>query len=242
MEFLTDLHWGAVLQIVVIDILLGGDNAVVIALACKGLPPEQRRRGVLWGTAGAILLRLVLISFAVTLLNIPVVKLAGGLLLLWIGVRLALPDDKHHDVKPASRLLAAIKTIIVADLVMSLDNVIAIAGAAEAADPAHRIGLVAFGLVLSIPIIVFGSQLILRLLDRMPWIVIAGAALLGWIGGGLIVTDPLVERTAFATVPYGVTAAHVAGAVFVVVCAMFMRRRHAQRIAVSGERPDRHTD
>lgn len=227
MEFLADLHWGAVFQIVLIDILLGGDNAVVIALACRGLPAEQRRSGVLWGTVGAIVLRLVLILFAVMLLNLPFVKLAGGLLLFWIGVRLTMPEsDKGHDVKPASRLIGAIRTIIVADFVMSLDNVIAIAGAADAAHADHRIGLVAFGLILSIPIIVFGSQLVLKLLDRFPAIIFAGAALLGWIGGGLIASDPLLSgRWPALHAGPAHTVAAIVGALLVLLLALLMRRR-----------------
>ena len=153
-EFLSSFHWSAVFQIIVIDILLGGDNAVVIALACRDLPAQQRLRGILWGTAGAIVLRVALIAFAVVLLNVPLLKFTGGLLLLWIGVRLLAPSHlEHANVKPAEQLLGAIKTIIIADAVMSLDNVIAIAGAAEAADPRHRIALVIFGLLVSIPLI-----------------------------------------------------------------------------------------
>src|SRR5579862_8412047 len=133
-EFFSTLHWGAVVQIVLIDILLGGDNAVVIALACRNLPSEQRVRGVLWGTAGAIVLRVVLIAFAVVLLDVPLLKFAGGILLLWIGVRLMAPaEEGHENIRPADKLLSAVRTIIVADAVMSLDNVIAIAGAAEQA-------------------------------------------------------------------------------------------------------------
>src|ERR1700742_4669566 len=174
-EFFSTLHWGAVIQIIVIDILLGGDNAVVIALACRNLPPAQRTKGVLWGTAGAIVLRVALIAFAVVLLDVPLLKFAGGLLLLWIGVRLLAPaHDAHENIKPADKLLAAIKTIIIADAVMSLDNVIAIAGAAEQADPQHRIALVIFGLLVSIPLIVWGSQLVLKLLDRLPGVVPLG--------------------------------------------------------------------
>lgn len=132
LEFLTSLHWGAILQIVIIDILLGGDNAVVIALACRNLPANQRLRGVVWGTAGAILLRVALITFAVALLDVPFLKFGGGLLLLWIGIKLMAPAaDAHDNIKPADRLWDAVKTIVIADAVMSLDNVIAIAGAAE---------------------------------------------------------------------------------------------------------------
>ena len=138
------LDWAAIGQIILIDILLGGDNAVVIALACRNLPARQRRLGIFWGAAGAILLRVILISFAVALLNVPALKLIGGALLIWIGVKLIAPpeEDEHATIQGSDKLWAAIKTIIVADLVMSIDNVIAIAGAAEQADPSHRTGLI----------------------------------------------------------------------------------------------------
>lgn len=227
-EILTSIHWGAVFQIVLIDILLGGDNAVVIALACRNLPPEQRTRGVLWGTAGAILLRLVLVSFAVFLLEIPFIKLAGGLLLFWIGVRLMLPEPEgHKDIASSDRLWSAIKTIIIADLVMSLDNVIAIAGAAQAADEAHRIALVAFGLVLSIPLIIWGSQIVLKAIDRFPVIVIAGAGLLGWIGGGLIINDPVTDGYPELDTALAQYTAHIAGAAFVILVGFLLKRRRA---------------
>ncbi|MGI4985812.1 MAG: TerC family protein [Janthinobacterium lividum] len=226
LELLMSIHWGAVLQIVIIDILLGGDNAVVIALACRNLPKQQRLRGVLWGTAGAIILRLVLVSFAVFLLEIPFIKLAGGLLLFWIGVRLILPEPEGHENIPASdRLWSAVKTIIVADLVMSLDNVIAIAGAAQAADEAHRIALVAFGLVLSIPLIIWGSQLVLKAIDRFPFIVIAGAGLLGWIGGGLIINDPVTDGYPVLDTALAQYGAHSVGAAFVIALGFLLRRR-----------------
>jgi YjbE family integral membrane protein len=229
-EFFSTLHWGAVIQIVIIDILLGGDNAVVIALACRKLPPAQRMQGVLWGTAGAIVLRVALIAFAVVLLDVPLLKFAGGLLLLWIGVRLLAPaHDAHENVKPADKLVAAIKTIIVADAVMSLDNVIAIAGAAEAADPQHRIALVIFGLVVSIPLIVWGSTLVLKLLDRFPIIVTVGAALLGWIAGGLIINDPAGDRWPLLDTPAAEYGAKIAGALLVVIVGYAIKRRMRQR-------------
>ncbi|WJF89747.1 TerC family protein [Paraburkholderia bonniea] len=232
LEFLTTLHWGAVFQIIVIDILLGGDNAVVIALACRNLPQEQRVKGVLWGTAGAILLRVVLIAFAVALLDVPFLKLVGGLLLLWIGVRLMAPaHEAHANVKPADKLMAAIKTIVIADAVMSLDNVIAIAGAAEAADPAHRLGLVIFGLVVSIPLIVWGSQLVLKMLDRFPIVITLGAALLGWIAGGLIINDPAGDHWPLLDAPAAEYGMCVAGAVFVVTLGYWLKRRNARRAA-----------
>jgi YjbE family integral membrane protein len=193
MEFLSSpAFWVALGQIVVIDILLGGDNAVVIALACRKLPPAQRTKGIIWGTAGAIVLRVVLILFAMTLLNLPFLKLVGALLLVWIGVKLLAPDDDDHgSVQGSDRLLAAIKTIIVADLVMSVDNVIAIAGAAQNAGE-HSTLLVVLGLLISVPIIVAGSQLVIKLMARFPFVITLGGMLLGWIAGGMLVTDPVL--------------------------------------------------
>jgi YjbE family integral membrane protein len=185
--------WIAVGQIIMIDILLGGDNAVVIALACRSLPPQQRTKGIIWGTAGAIVLRVILIFFALQLLAIPYLKLVGAVLLVWIGVKLLLPEDEgggHGDVAASDKLWGAVKTVIVADLVMSVDNVIAIAGAAEGAGGDHTMPLVIFGLLVSIPIIVWGSQLVLKLMDRFPIVITVGGMLLGWIAGTMAVTDP----------------------------------------------------
>ncbi|MBB5444208.1 YjbE family integral membrane protein [Paraburkholderia sp. WSM4177] len=233
LEFFTTLHWGSVFQIIVIDVLLGGDNAVVIALACRNLPQSQRMRGIVWGTAGAIALRVVLIAFAVVLLDVPFLKFAGGLLLLWIGVRLLAPaHDAHDNVKPADKLISAVKTIIIADAVMSVDNVIAIAGVAEAAEHEHRLALVIFGLVVSIPLIVWGSQLILKLLDRFPGIVLFGAGLLGWIAGGLMVNDPAGDRWPILDTPVAEYGMSIAGALFVVIVGYLLKRRNAKRAAV----------
>jgi YjbE family integral membrane protein len=195
LEFLQTMSWAAVFQIILIDILLGGDNAVVIALACRNLPAKRRMQGILWGTAGAIILRVILIFFAVALLKIPFVKIVGAILLLWIGVKLLLPEEEGHDgIEGGTTLVSAIKTIIIADFVMSLDNVIAIAGAAQNADEAHQMGLVIFGLLVSVPIIIWGSTLVLKLIDRFPVVILFGAALLGWIAGGMLVTDVFVTN------------------------------------------------
>ena len=224
--FMTPEFWVAVGQIIMIDILLGGDNAVVIALACRGLPPAQRTKGILWGTAGAIVLRVILIFFALTLLKIPFLKIVGALLLLWIGVKLLMPEDEegaHGNVVGSDKLWGAVKTVVIADLVMSVDNVIAIAGAAENAGGEHTMPLVIFGLLVSIPIIVWGSQLVLKLMDRFPIVITVGGMLLGWIAGTMAVTDPAlrawmpyetgVERPdVVAVVRYG---AGIAGALFV---------------------------
>ena len=191
LDFLTPAFLIAVGQIILIDILLGGDNAVVIALACRGLPQKQRKLGIIYGTAGAIVLRVILIAFALTLLAVPYLKLVGGLLLVWIGIKLLVPhdDDDHSNISASDKLWGAVKTVIVADLVMSVDNVLAIAGAAESAGQ-HQLPLVIFGLVVSIPIIVAGSQIVLKLMDRFPIIITLGAMLLGWIAGQMIFTDP----------------------------------------------------
>jgi len=191
-QFMHTEFWVAVGQIILIDILLGGDNAVVIALACRKLPDSQRFKGILWGTAGAIALRVILIFFALTLLAIPYLKLVGAALLLWIGVKLLLPEDEddHGSIQGSDKLWSAVRTVIVADLVMSVDNVIAIAGAAHGAGADHRMPLVIFGLLVSVPIIVWGSQLVIKLMDRFPMIITLGGMLLGWIAGTMAVSDP----------------------------------------------------
>ena len=195
-EFLTAHFWFAVGQIIMIDILLGGDNAVVIALACRQLPVHLRLKGILWGTAGAIVLRVVLIAFALTLLQVPFLKLVGAALLLWIGVKLLLPQDEegHNSIQASDKLWAAVKTVIIADLVMSIDNVIAIAGAATGAGGQHQLPLVIFGLLVSVPIIIWGSQLVLKLMDRFPLIITVGGMLLGWIAGTMALSDPAVQN------------------------------------------------
>ncbi|PLK49613.1 TerC family protein [Uliginosibacterium sp. TH139] len=192
--FLHAEFWLAVGQIIMIDILLGGDNAVVIALACRQLAPAQRTKGIIWGTVGAIVLRVILIFFALTLLKISFLKLIGAALLIWIGVKLLLPegDDEHSNIQASDRLWSAVKTVIVADFVMSLDNVIAIAGAAEGAGGDHKMPLVIFGLLVSIPIIVWGSQIVIKLMERYPVVILLGAMLLGWIAGHMAVSDPVL--------------------------------------------------
>ena len=227
-EFFQALHWAAVFQIIMIDILLGGDNAVVIALACRNLPKEQRIRGIIWGTAGAIVLRVILIAFALTLLAIPFLKIVGALLLLWIGIKLLLPEeDAHGNVQGGSTLLTAVKTIIIADFVMSLDNVIAIAAAANNTTADHQLYYVIFGLVVSVPIIVWGSTIVLKLIDRFPIVVTLGAGLLGWIAGGMLVTDIFIERQFGVVDPAVKIAAEVIGALFVVLVGKWIisRRR-----------------
>jgi YjbE family integral membrane protein len=202
MEFFQELSWVVIGQIILIDILLGGDNAIVIALACKNLPVEMRSKGILYGTMGAIVIRILLISFAVSLLTLPYLKLIGGLLLLWIGAKLLSDEgDDPGDIDGGDRLSTAIKTIIVADLAMSIDNVIAVASAAEQAHADHKILLVTLGIMVSIPIVIWGSSLVLKMMDRIPGLVTGGAALLGYLGGSMISTDLAIADTVANLLP-----------------------------------------
>jgi YjbE family integral membrane protein len=213
MEFGSPAFWIAVLQIIAIDIVLGGDNAVVIGMASRRLPAEQRSKAIFWGVFGAIALRVVLIFFALQLLQIPYLKIVGGALLLWIGVKLLMPqDDGGHKIDASTHLSGAIKTIVVADAVMSLDNVIAIAAAAK-----DSIALVVFGLVVSVPIIVWGSKLVLVLMDRFPMVIVGGAALLGWIGGDMIANDVTTKEWVVANAAWLKYGAPVIGAALVVL-------------------------
>jgi len=234
LEFFQTLSWAAVFQIILIDILLGGDNAVVIALACRNLPAKQRMQGILWGTAGAIGLRVALIAFALTLLSVPFLKIVGSLLLVWVGVKLLIPDDDAHGkIEGGASIWSAVKTIIVADFVMSLDNVIAIAGAAQGANPEHQIGLVIFGLVISVPIIIWGSTLVLKLIDRYPSVVLFGAALLGWIAGGMLITDVVIVERFGEPSGMAKLIAEIVGAAFIVIVGRLIasRRRAAVEAA-----------
>ena len=188
-ELITPQFWLAVVEIILVNILLSGDNAVVIALACRNLSQRQRRKGIFWGVLGAIGLRVVLTFFAMSLLAYPYLKLVGGALLVWIGIKLIVEDDGgEHKVAASDRLLTAVWTIIVADLVMSLDNVMAVAAAAKGSGP-----LMVFGLVISIPIVIIGSQLIMRLMERYPVLVLGGGGLLGYIAGEMAVEDPALQ-------------------------------------------------
>ena len=189
MSFLSSPDfWIALSQIILINIVLSGDNAVVIALACRSLPPKQQRNAIIFGSVGAIVLRVVLTFFAVYLLTLPYLKLIGAVLLLWIGVGLLKGEDEDENIEGNAGLMAAVKTIIIADLVMSLDNVIGVAAAAKGSVP-----LLVIGLVISIPLIIFGSTLILKLMNRFPVIITLGAGLLGWVAGEMTLTDPAIH-------------------------------------------------
>ncbi|MDE2365528.1 MAG: TerC family protein [Betaproteobacteria bacterium] len=226
MDIASPEFWIAVLQIIAIDIVLGGDNAIVIALACRRLPEKQRNLGIFWGVIGAIGLRVALIFFALTLLAVPFLKITAGVLLLWIGIKLLRPEPEsssEHPIDASTTLLGAIKTVVIADAMMSLDNVVAIAGASR-----DSMGLVVFGLVVSVPIIVWGSKLVMKLMDRFPVTIMIGAGLLGWIAGGMCVTDALNREWVDTHAAFLHWIAPFCGALLVIV----MGRWHAARAGV----------
>ncbi|SFX22898.1 integral membrane protein, YjbE family [Thermoactinomyces sp. DSM 45891] len=181
-EFLT-----ALISIVIIDLVLAGDNAIVIGLAARNLPKEQQNKVIFWGTVGAVVMRVVATSAVVWLLKIPGLLLVGGILLLWISCKL-LADDKGHEIEAKKTVFQAIQTIIIADTVMGLDNVLAVAGAAHG-----NYLLVILGLVISVPIIVWGSTLFLRLMDRFPWILYVGSGVLAWTAGGMLIKEKFMK-------------------------------------------------
>lgn len=219
--------WDGLLKIIVVNILLSGDNAVVIALACRSLPDRYRNKAVIAGSAGAVIVRVIFCLIIAWLMTIPAIKLIGGVLLLWIGVKLMMPEEEGDgDVKSSANLWGAIQTIIIADVVMSLDNVIAIVAAAKG-----DVVLIIIGLIMSVPLIVFGSQLLMKVLNRYPLLVTAGAGLLGWLGGEIMAGDPLVHRWVETRgAGYGEWIAAAAGAALVVVLGTVLARRAAARI------------
>ena len=222
MEFGTPQFWVAALEIIVINILLSGDNAVVIALACRNLPKKLRRLGIFWGVIGAVVLRIILTFFAVQLLLLPYLQLVGGALLIWIGIKLVAEDEGDGpEVAASDRLLSAVKTVIVADLVMSIDNVIGVAGAAKGS-----LLLLVFGLVVSIPLVVVGAQLIMKLIERFPWLVIAGGGLLGYIAGEIATTDTAVAPWIDANAPTLHYWGPALGIVVVVAAGIWLTRRN----------------
>jgi YjbE family integral membrane protein len=223
---LTPAFWSGLTQIILVNIILSGDNALVIALACRNLEKKHQRPAIMIGSAGAIILRIIFVLIVDYLLSIPFLKLAGGLLLLWIGVKLVQGEEENEDgVKAAGSLMAAIRTIIIADAVMSLDNAIAIAAAAKGDTT-----LMVLGLIISIPLIVFGATLIMALLNRFPIIVIAGGALLGWIAGEVLATDPGYAAKLTAITPHAKTIMEVGCAILVVAVGYLLqyraRRKH----------------
>jgi YjbE family integral membrane protein len=222
MEPVTTAFWLPLLEIIWINILLSGDNAVVIALACRSLPKRQRTWGVILGSGAAIVLRVVFTVLVVELLGLPLVKIAGGILLLWIAIKLAGAENPQKEVRPASTLWSAIRIVAAADAVMSLDNMMAVAAAAKGSK-----SLILLGLALSIPLLVFGSTLVLALFNRFPVLVWAGAVLLGWIAGNLIGSDPDLAAWLRVRWPSFDTWDGPAGGAFVAVIAWLLRRNKA---------------
>lgn len=213
--------WAILGQILLIDLLLGGDNAVVIALACKGLPTHLRSKAIVIGTAGAIIARILLLIVAVYLLTLPGLKLVGGLLLLWIGLKLVAQQEEDETVNTSANLWKTALTITIADIIMSLDNVLAVAAAGRG----HLL-IVAIGVVLSIPIIVAGSRLVLALLDRWPVIILLGGALIGWIAGTMLLSDPLlVNYISVTDLPLYEKFAGITGALLVLILGWLSRKK-----------------
>lgn len=221
---LTADFWIGLLKIIGVNVVLSGDNAVVIALAAKSLPPHHQRQAVIWGSAAAVVLLVLLTAVAAELLDVPWLQIAGGLLLLWIGSQLLAVDEDGEEGTSQKHLslMAAIRTILVADLVMSMDNVIAVAAAAKGS-----MVLLVLGLAISIPIVIFGATLMVRLMDRYPVLVYAGAALVGWVGGETIIEDHVLESLVHHSAVWHYTAAF-AGALLVLAAGRVMAARSAR--------------
>ncbi len=232
-EVLSHAFWVGLVKIIGVNIILSGDNAVVIALAARSLPPNQQTKAIVWGSGAAIVMRIVLTLFAVALLTLPWLKLIGSALLLWIGVKLLVTDDGEENIDSSDNLIRAIKTILIADLVMSLDNVIAVAAAAGGS-----VVLLILGLAISIPLVIFGSTLLLKLMERWPVIITIGAGLIGFVAGEMVVTDPAIAGWVKGTFEHvndkpvlaGVsleTICGLVGAAFVVGLGLWLARRKA---------------
>lgn len=219
MEFVQSADfWIGLMKIVWINIILSGDNAVVIALAARSLPPHQQKKAVFWGSGAAVVLRILLTVVAAKLLELSFLQIVGGCLLLWIGFQLLSSDDESEgESKTYGSLMAAVRTILIADLVMSLDNVIAVAAAAQG-----NVILLVLGLAISIPLVIFGSTLMIKLMERFPVIILLGAALIGWVGGETIASDAILHDYAAAHPALHYIAAAL-GAALVVGAGKFWR-------------------
>ena len=217
--------WFALGSIILTNIILSGDNAVVIALASRNLPSNQQKKAIFWGSAAAIILRVILTVTAVGLLTLPYLKIVGAVLLVYIGVQLLSDGDGEEEMDGKDNLWAAIRTILVADLVMSLDNVIAVAAAAQKGPEETRLLLLILGLGLSIPLIVFGSTLLLKVMERFPIIVTIGAALLGYLAGEMLVADEVTHDFFVNAIPEAHLVLAISGALLVVAWGYFRRNK-----------------
>ncbi len=223
--------WAALLSIIVANILLSGDNAVVIALASRNLPPHQQKQAIFWGSAAAIILRIVLTITAVALLTLPYLKIIGGILLLYIGVQLLADSDGEEEMKAESSIWAAIRTILIADLVMSLDNVLAVAAAAQKGPEETQLLLLIIGLGLSIPLIIFGSAMLLKVMDRFPIIITLGAGLLGLLAGGMLVDDPAIKANIQEALGDAKLAFEVIGVAIVILVGTYLKKKNSHKEA-----------
>src|SRR6266496_672716 len=222
-QLLTSHFWLGLGTIIWVNIILSGDNAVVIALAARSLPGRQQKLAILWGAAAAVVLRIILTIVAVKLLEFPYLKLAGGAALLWIAVQLLIPEEGgDEEVESSSHLLGAIKTILIADLVMSTDNVLAVAAVAK-----DSIALLVLGLIISIPLVIFGATMLMKLMERYPIIITLGAAILGWTAGEMAVTDPAIAEWVKANIEWmeSLYVAPIIGAAVVVVVGKWIAGR-----------------
>jgi len=221
---LTDpVTWLALFKIAVINVVLSGDNALVIALACRSLNPRDQKNAFIVGTAGIVVLMTLLTSSAALLMTLPYIQIVGSLLLLWIGIKLLLPEDEDGNVKESSNFWEAVKTIIIADIVMSLDNVLGMAGAAKG-----HLGMLFVGLVITMPLILFGSALLVKLMERFPSFVVIGAGLLGYVAGDMAVGDPAVKNYIDTHAHLLEQLAPIVGALFVVIAGKMLARRKAR--------------
>jgi YjbE family integral membrane protein len=242
-EYLSNpVFWVGLGQIIIVNIVLSGDNAVVIALAARSLPAHQQKQAIIWGSVAAIIMRVILTILAVEMLKLPYLKLVGAVLLFWIAVQLLVPEDNDDDgVNSSGNLWAAIRTILIADLVMSLDNVIGVAAAAKGDNI-----LLMLGLGISIPLIIFGSTIILKLMDRYPIIITGGAALLGWVAGEMLITDPILVNWIATHMPWmnihlpligEISWAQILGAALVIIAGKIMsvRAERAQAVDLAAD-------
>jgi YjbE family integral membrane protein len=239
-EVFTHAFWVGLAKIIGVNIVLSGDNAVVIALAARSLPAKQQKQAIIWGSAAAIIMRVILTVFAVALLSFPWLKLIGAVLLLWIGVKLLIPEEGGENIDASDNLVAAIKTILIADLVMSLDNVIAVAAAAGGS-----LLLLILGLAISIPLVIFGATMLIKVMERWPVIITIGAALLGFVAGEMAITDPAIggwvkatfahvnDRPVIAGLSLEILCGLV-GAAFVVLVGLWLAKRKQAATAAAG--------
>lgn len=226
--------WTALVKIAVINVVLSGDNAVVIALACRSLPPKQQRNAFIVGTGGIVVLMTVLTVFAAWLMTIPYIQLVGSVLLLWIGIKLLLPEDDDGDLESSSNFWEAVKTVIIADIIMSLDNVLGMAGAAKG-----HYAMLFLGLLITMPLILFGSAMLMKLMERFPVFVTIGAALIGYVAGDMVVGDRSLKDYVEANLAFldKYYIAGAAGALIVLIGGKVLGRRKEGKTAAIAEEP-----